>query len=77
LRQLLWDDYLPEAQFDPSFTLENGKNISRIWIKFDGLYMNDRSQWQAIFDFFATTMTQFELFFLEYEDYIRDLELNT
>jgi hypothetical protein len=33
--------------------------------------------WPVIFDFFHEKMTQFEYFFYEYEDYIKDLEINT
>ena len=39
--------------------------------------MNNRNNWPEIFDFFSETMTQFEYFFYEYEDYIKDLEINT
>ncbi|MEN9928600.1 MAG: hypothetical protein RLZZ231_521, partial [Bacteroidota bacterium] len=39
--------------------------------------LNNQNTWPSIFDFFSTQMDLFEAFFLEYEDYIRDLELNT
>jgi len=37
----------------------------------------NRSSWPEIFDFFNDNMDAFERFFYEYEDYIRDLEINT
>ncbi len=77
LKQILLDDYLPEAIFERNFYLENGKIISRIWVEKSGISMNNKSHWESIFDFFSKTMTQFEYFFYEYQDYIKDLEINT
>jgi hypothetical protein len=77
LKQILLDDYLPEAIFEQNFYLENGKIISRIWVEKSGISMNNKSHWESIFDFFSETMTQFEYFFYEYQDYIKDLEINT
>jgi hypothetical protein len=39
--------------------------------------LNNRSYWPEIFEFFSETMTKFELFFFEFEEYIKDLEMNT
>lgn len=77
LKQILLDDYLPEAIFERNFYLENGKIISRIWVEKSGISMNNKSHWESIFDFFSETMMQFEYFFYEYQDYIKDLEINT
>ena len=51
--------------------------MSRIWVEKSDVSLNNKNTWEAIFDFFSETMTQFELFFFEYEDYIKDLETNT
>ncbi len=77
LKSILHEEYLPEAIFERHFYLENGKCISRIWVETDGVSINNRNTWETIFDFFAEHMTQFELFFYEYEAYIKDLEVNT
>lgn len=77
LKTILQDEYLPDAIFERNFYLENGKIISRIWIEKLGVSLNNKSYWTEIFDFFNETMSQFELFFYEYEDYIKDLEINT
>jgi len=77
LRTILLEDYLPEAILERNFYLETGKVISRIWVEKIDVSLNNRSYWPAIFDFFNETMTQFELFFFEYEEYIKDLEINT
>lgn len=78
LKTILLEQYLPEAIFEESFFLENAKEVSRVWVEHPGrISINNRNSWPEIFDFFNEHMTQFELFFYEYEDYIRDLEINT
>lgn len=77
LKNILIDAYLPEAILERNFYLENGKVISRIWVEKLHVSLNNKSTWQEIFDFFSHEMTQFEIFFYEYQDYIKDLETNT
>lgn len=78
LKIILQEEFLPDAIFERNFFLPNGKCISRIWIDIDKkVSVNNTNSWNTIYDFFADKMTQFELFFYEYEDYIRDLEINT
>ena len=77
LKTILHEDYLPEAILERNFYLETGKLISRIWVEKLNVSLNNKSNWQEIFDFFNDTMTQFEIFFYEHEDYIKDLEINT
>jgi hypothetical protein len=77
LKTILHEDYLPEAIFERNFYLESGKIISRIWVEKTGVSLNNKNNWEAIFDFFSETMSQFEYFFYEHQDYIKDLEINT
>jgi hypothetical protein len=77
LKTILLEDYLPEAILERNFLLQTGKVISRIWVEKLDVSLNNRFYWSIIFDFFNETMAQFELFFYEHEDYIRDLEINT
>jgi len=77
LKTILLNDYLPEAILERNHYLENGKIISRIWIEKLGLRLNNKNDWEQIFKFFNETMDLFERFFFEYEDYIKDLEINT
>jgi len=77
LKTILLEEYLPEAILERNFYLESGKVISRIWIEKLGVSLNNKSYWPAIFDFFNETMSLFEVFFYEYEEYIKDLETNT
>jgi len=77
LKTILHEEYLPEAILERNFYLENGKVISRIWVEKTGVSLNNKNTWGEIFAFFNETMSQFEVFFYEYEDYIKDLEINT
>lgn len=77
LKTILHEEYLPEAILERNFYLDNGKVISRIWIEKLNVSLNNRKYWPEIFEFFSETMTKFELFFYEFEDYIKDLEMNT
>ena len=77
LKNILLEDHLPDAIFDRHHHLENGKIISRIWVEKTGISLHNRNSWNEIFDFFNEKMGAFELFFYEYEDYIKDLEINT
>ena len=77
LKTILLEDYLSEAIFERDFYLENGKIISRIWVEKSEVSLNNKNNWGEIFKFFNETMDNFERFFFEYEDYIKDLETNT
>lgn len=77
LKTILLEEYLPEAILERNYFLESGKVVSRIWVEKSNVSLNNKNTWDAIFDFFSDTMTQFELFFFEHEDYIKDLGLNT
>ncbi|MCW4468479.1 DUF4268 domain-containing protein [Flavobacterium sp. MFBS3-15] len=77
LKNILLDEFLPEAVFERNFYLENGKVISRVWVELTGISLYNMASWAAIFRFFNLSMDAFERFFYEYEDYIRDLDINT
>lgn len=77
LKTILIEEYLKEAILDRNHQLENGKIISRIWVELNYISINNKATWPTIFSFFSDNMEKFELFFYEYEDYIRDLEINT
>ena len=77
LQTILLEDYLPEAILERNHYLESGKVISRIWIEKLNVSLNNKSTWNEIFTFFHNAMSPFEEFFLEHQDYIKDLEINT
>lgn len=77
LKTILVDEFLPNAIFERDLYLENGKAVSRIWVEKLNVSSNNRNTWAEVFDFFNEKMDAFERFFYEYEDYIKDLEINT
>jgi len=76
LKTILIEEFLPEAIIERNYYLDTGKVISRIWVEKSNVSLNNKSNWNDIFDFFAETMDKFERFFYEYQDYIKDLETN-
>ncbi len=73
LKTILHDEYLPDAGFERDLTLENGKVISRITVTKNNVGISNRNSWDEIFDFFNDKMNAFELFFYEFEDYIKSI----
>ncbi len=72
LKAILHSDYLPEAIYDETFYLENGKEISRIYIPLhEKVSIHNKASWQKTMEFFNTTMVLFETFFEEYKDIIK------
>lgn len=77
LKTILLEEYLPDAIFERDLYLENGKAVSRIWVEKLNVSSNNKNTWSEVFTFFNEKMDAFERFFYEYEDYIKDLEINT
>ena len=77
LKTVLEDDFVKDLVFEKNFVLENGKKISRIWVEKTDVSVSNRKYWDEIFDFFFEKMNALEMFYHEYGDYIRDLEMNT
>jgi hypothetical protein len=77
LKSVLEDDFLKDLVFEKNCVLENGKSISRIWVEKTNISVSNKNHWNEIFDFFYEKMNALEMFFFEYGDYIRDLEVNT
>lgn len=77
LKTILLEEYLSDAIFERDLYLENGKAVSRIWVEKLNVSSNNRNTWPEVFEFFNEKMDAFERFFFEYEDYIKDLEINT
>lgn len=72
LKSILKTKYLPEIIFDNKYQLENGKIIKRLYVKYPNKFsIYNKNSWKACFEFFVDSMTQFELFYYEYEDYIK------
>jgi hypothetical protein len=59
--------------FEKNYTLESGKTISRIWIEKSGVGFSNRNNWDLIFDFYNEKMRALELFYSQYDDFIKDV----
>ncbi|MEH6681625.1 MAG: DUF4268 domain-containing protein [Sediminicola sp.] len=70
IRSILIDQYLPAAIFDNGHVLENGKEISRIYVELQGVSIHNKDTWQRTMVFLNENMLLFEAFFEDYGDMI-------
>lgn len=63
--------YLPDAVYEDIYFLDNGKEISRIYVEKNGVSIHNKNTWQETMVFLNDHMQQFEAFFYEYEDVIK------
>lgn len=71
LKKLL-EAELPEVIYDANYELENGKVIRRIYVPFEQKFsIHNKNTWQQCYEFFVETMNTLELFYYEYEDFIK------
>ena len=76
LKNILEEEFIKDLVFEKNYTLESGKTISRIWIEKQGVGFSNRNNWDTIFDFFFEKMNALEMFYLEYDEFIKDIENN-
>lgn len=72
LKKILETEYLSEVIFDNNYVLDNGKEISRIYVVHNTKFsIHNKNTWSDCYTFFNQTMSQFELFWYEFEDHIK------
>ena len=72
LKSVIEDEYLPEVIFDDSYELENGKRIYRIYVPLEEKFsIYNKNTWSTAYEFFYEKMTQFEMIYYEFEDFIK------
>ncbi|WP_138434408.1 DUF4268 domain-containing protein [Winogradskyella algicola] len=72
LKNILHADYLPDAIYEEEYYLNNGKEISRIYLPLEQkVSIHNKNTWRAVMEFFNTNMMLFETFFEEYKDIIK------
>jgi len=77
LKDILIEDYLPDIIFDEIYVLDHGKIIHRVYVKYIGEFnIHNKNTWQNTFVFFKEAMNQFELFYEDYEDFIKQAVYN-
>lgn len=75
LKSILEEEFITDLVFEKDYVLENGKTISRIWVEKQGVGFSNRNNWNAIFDFYNEKMDALERFYLEYDEFIKDIEI--
>lgn len=68
LKFILKDEYLPESSFEDSFLLDNGKEISRVYVELNEVSIHNKNTWQESMLFLSKHMKLLEEFFKEYKD---------
>jgi hypothetical protein len=74
LKNILEEEFIADLVFEKDYVLENGKTISRIWVEKTGVGFSNRNYWDSIFDFYNEKMDALERFYLEYDEFIKDIE---
>ncbi len=70
LKSILIDEYLPKAEFQDFYLLENKKEISRIYVSITNVSIHNKNTWQETMQFLNLHMIHLENFFTEYQDII-------
>ncbi len=71
LENILKTEFLPNIILDPNYEVEYGKFISRAYIQLDNVCIHNKKTWEETQKFLYDTMNKLELFFYEYEDFIK------
>jgi len=72
LKSILIEEYLPNAIYEEEFYLDNGKEISRIYMPLEQkVSIHNKNTWRDTMEFFNEKMLLFEAFFEEYKDVIK------
>lgn len=72
LKSILQTDYLPNAIYEEEYYLDNGKEVSRIYLPLEQkVSIHNKNTWRTVMEFFNTNMLIFETFFEEYKDIIK------
>ena len=72
LKTILHSQYLPNAIYEDVYYLDNGKEISRIYVPLEqNVSIHNKNTWRDVMEFFNENMSLFEAFFEEYKDVIK------
>ncbi|KQB44006.1 DUF4268 domain containing protein [Flavobacterium daejeonense] len=75
LKNILEEEFISDLVFEKDYVLDSGKTISRIWVEKSGVGFSNRNNWDLIFDFYNQKMDALERFYLEYDEFIKDIEI--
>ena len=72
LKTILTSEFLSDVIFEEEFFLENGKEISRIYLPLEQkVSIHNKNTWQDVMVFFNENMSKFEAFYEDYQDVIK------
>jgi|SRR5690606_18794957 len=71
LQAILKDEYLPDVVYMNTYNLDNGKEISRIYVELKNVSIHNKKTWRQAMEFLNEKMGKFENFWSEYEDFIK------
>jgi len=70
LKNIIKEEYLPNAKFNDSYLVNNNKEISKIYVEIKNVSIHDKNTWRETMVFLFNNMNKVEDFFLEYKDII-------
>ncbi|MCZ8198778.1 MAG: DUF4268 domain-containing protein [Flavobacterium sp.] len=73
LKNIIDEEFIKDLVYEKNYYLENGKVISRVWVEKSGVSISNKSYWDDIFDFFNDKMNALELFYEQYDEFIKDI----
>lgn len=71
LQDILQAEYWADAVYVERFMLDNGKEISCVFVEKEGVCIHNRAIWQETMEFLNQKMQLLEDFWQEYEDFIK------
>ncbi|WBL23565.1 DUF4268 domain-containing protein [Zunongwangia sp. HRR-M8] len=72
LQKILKSEYLPHITLLENYELPEGKSISRAFVELNGVSINNEKDWPLVKKYLAENMLQFELFWFEFKDFIKN-----
>ncbi len=73
MRTILEEDYIANLIFEEEYYLDNGKEISRIYIPIEKkVSIHNKNSWQEVMEFFNDYMGKFEAFFEDYKEILKN-----
>lgn len=74
LKNILDEEFIKDLVYEKNLALDNGKIISRIWIEKLNTSVSNKNNWDLIYTFFYEKMNALELFFNDYDDFIKNID---
>jgi len=74
LKNIIVEEYVPAVIFDANYMLDSGKEIHRVYVKLEEKFnIHNKNTWKNAYDFFNKNMSQFEQFYEDFEDFIKQV----